>query len=251
MQREPTESLYAEVLRQPGLFEQLQRDYHVIIAGPTNLAALLTSFQMGFRSLALQKRCYSACNFCKPIDTPLCYASGVLVGNVCFGISNERQGPPLTNQPPVQILAVHPANCERSAVGIRSAWGAINRSLADMLGQTITGLDTARPAFSFDLQANLIRFGSIYAFQADFRIPNDNRVPRPQFGAHQRYCWQLVPPRRQGSRVGSNTTSASLPPPIHANASWEPFDPRDAFCPNKIMPARKMASRTRRCQRKG
>jgi DNA recombination protein RmuC len=44
------------VLRQPGLFEQLQRDYRVIIAGPTNLAALLTSFQMGFRSLALQKR---------------------------------------------------------------------------------------------------------------------------------------------------------------------------------------------------
>jgi DNA recombination protein RmuC len=52
----PTESLYAEILRQPGLFEQLQRDHHVIIAGPTNLAALLTSFQMGFRSLALQKR---------------------------------------------------------------------------------------------------------------------------------------------------------------------------------------------------
>jgi DNA recombination protein RmuC len=46
----------AEVLRQPGLFEQLQRDHRVIIAGPTNLAALLTSFQMGFRSLALQKR---------------------------------------------------------------------------------------------------------------------------------------------------------------------------------------------------
>jgi DNA recombination protein RmuC len=52
----PTESLYAEVLRQPGLFEQLQRDYRVMIAGPTNLAALLTSFQLGFRSLALQKR---------------------------------------------------------------------------------------------------------------------------------------------------------------------------------------------------
>ena len=50
----PTESLYAEVLRQPGLFEQLQRDYRVMIAGPTNLAALLTSFQLGFRSLALQ-----------------------------------------------------------------------------------------------------------------------------------------------------------------------------------------------------
>jgi DNA recombination protein RmuC len=52
----PTESLYAEILRQSGLFEQLQRDYRVMIAGPTNLAALLTSFQMGFKSLALQKR---------------------------------------------------------------------------------------------------------------------------------------------------------------------------------------------------
>ena len=52
----PTESLYAEILRQPGLSEQLQRDYRIMIAGPTNLAALLTSFQMGFRSLALQKR---------------------------------------------------------------------------------------------------------------------------------------------------------------------------------------------------
>ena len=52
----PTESLYAEILRQPGLTEQLQRDYRVALAGPTNLAAILTSFQMGFRALALQKR---------------------------------------------------------------------------------------------------------------------------------------------------------------------------------------------------
>jgi len=52
----PTESLYAELMRQPGLVEQLQRDHRVMLAGPTNLAALLTSFQMGFRALALQKR---------------------------------------------------------------------------------------------------------------------------------------------------------------------------------------------------
>src|SRR5260370_28791300 len=52
----PTESLYAEVLRQPGLSEQLQRDHRVMIAGPTNLAALLKSFQMAFRALPLQKR---------------------------------------------------------------------------------------------------------------------------------------------------------------------------------------------------
>ena len=51
----PFEGLYAEVLRL-GLMETLQRDYRVSIAGPSNMAAMLNSFQMGFRSLALQKR---------------------------------------------------------------------------------------------------------------------------------------------------------------------------------------------------
>jgi len=51
----PFEGLYAEVLRLE-LVESLQRDYHVTIAGPTTMAAMLNSFQMGFRSLALQKR---------------------------------------------------------------------------------------------------------------------------------------------------------------------------------------------------
>jgi DNA recombination protein RmuC len=52
----PTESLYAEVLRRPGLQENLQREHRVTIAGPTTLAAMLNAFQMGFRSLAIQKR---------------------------------------------------------------------------------------------------------------------------------------------------------------------------------------------------
>jgi DNA recombination protein RmuC len=52
----PTEGLYAEVLRRPGLMEILQRDYRVSVAGPTTLAALLNSLQMGFRTLAIQKR---------------------------------------------------------------------------------------------------------------------------------------------------------------------------------------------------
>jgi len=50
------EGLYAEVLRRPGLFEALQRDHHVIVCGPTTLAALLSSLQMGFRTLAIEKR---------------------------------------------------------------------------------------------------------------------------------------------------------------------------------------------------
>ena len=52
----PTEGLYAEVLRRPGLVETLQRDYRVSIAGPTTLLAMLNSLQMGFRTLAIEKR---------------------------------------------------------------------------------------------------------------------------------------------------------------------------------------------------
>lgn len=52
----PTEGLYAEVLRRPGLVEALQRDLRIAVAGPTTLLALMTSFQMGFRTLALQER---------------------------------------------------------------------------------------------------------------------------------------------------------------------------------------------------
>ena len=51
----PVEGLYAEVVRM-GLVETLQRDYKVNIAGPTTLAALLNSLQMGFKTLAIQKR---------------------------------------------------------------------------------------------------------------------------------------------------------------------------------------------------
>ena len=52
----PTESLYAEVAKIPNLIEVLQRDYRVIITGPTTLVALLNSLQMGFRTLAIEKR---------------------------------------------------------------------------------------------------------------------------------------------------------------------------------------------------
>lgn len=52
----PIEGLYAEALRRPGLAEILQRDYRVSLAGPTTLAALLNSLQMGFRTLAIEQR---------------------------------------------------------------------------------------------------------------------------------------------------------------------------------------------------
>jgi DNA recombination protein RmuC len=52
----PTEGLYAEALRRPGLMEALQREFKVMLAGPTTLLATLNSLQMGFRTLALEKR---------------------------------------------------------------------------------------------------------------------------------------------------------------------------------------------------
>lgn len=52
----PTEGLYAEMLRRPGLSQSMQRDYRVVLAGPTNLSAILNSLQMGFKTLTIEKR---------------------------------------------------------------------------------------------------------------------------------------------------------------------------------------------------
>jgi DNA recombination protein RmuC len=52
----PFEGIYAEVVRKASLLEELQRTYKVVVTGPTTLAAILNSLQMGFRTLAIQKR---------------------------------------------------------------------------------------------------------------------------------------------------------------------------------------------------
>ncbi len=52
----PTEGLYSEILRQPGMVEKLQHEFRIVAAGPTTLAALLNSLRMGFRTLAIEKR---------------------------------------------------------------------------------------------------------------------------------------------------------------------------------------------------
>ena len=65
----PMEGLYAEVARQPSLMETIRRDYHVIVAGPSTFAALLNSLQMGFRTLAIQKRSGEIWNLLAAIKT--------------------------------------------------------------------------------------------------------------------------------------------------------------------------------------
>ncbi len=52
----PTEGLYAEVARRPGLLDDLQREFRIVVAGPTTLSAILSSLQMGFRTLQVEKR---------------------------------------------------------------------------------------------------------------------------------------------------------------------------------------------------
>ena len=74
----PVESLYAEILRHPGLFEILQRKYRVTVTGPTTLSALLNSLQMGFRTLAVQKRSSEVWKILEAVKTEFKKFSGQL-----------------------------------------------------------------------------------------------------------------------------------------------------------------------------
>ena len=74
----PVESLYAEVLRHPGLFEILQSKYKITVTGPTTLSAFLSSLQMGFRTLAVQKRSSEVWDILKAVKIEFQEFAGVL-----------------------------------------------------------------------------------------------------------------------------------------------------------------------------
>ncbi|MEP6955798.1 MAG: DNA recombination protein RmuC, partial [Chthoniobacterales bacterium] len=74
----PTEGLYAEAIRRVGLSEQVQRECRVIFAGPTTLAALLNSLQMGFRTLAIQKSSSEVWNLLAGVKTEFQKFGGAL-----------------------------------------------------------------------------------------------------------------------------------------------------------------------------
>jgi DNA recombination protein RmuC len=74
----PTEGLYAEVARRPGLSESLQRDFRITVAGPTNLCMLLNSLQMGFRTLAIEKRSSEVWQVLGAVKTEFGKFAGVL-----------------------------------------------------------------------------------------------------------------------------------------------------------------------------
>lgn len=74
----PTEGLYAEIVRRPGLVDALQRDCRVVVAGPTTLLALLNSLRMGFRSLAIQKRSSEVWHLLRAVKTEFARYGDVL-----------------------------------------------------------------------------------------------------------------------------------------------------------------------------
>ena len=74
----PTEGLYAEVLRQPGMLEELQQTHRVVIAGPTTLSAILNSLRMGFRTLAIEKRSSEVWQVLAAVKTEFGKFGGVL-----------------------------------------------------------------------------------------------------------------------------------------------------------------------------
>ena len=73
-----TEGLYAEVLRQPALVDELQQRYRVVVAGPTTLAAILTSLRMGFQTLAIEQRAAQVWRILGAVRTEFDKFGGVL-----------------------------------------------------------------------------------------------------------------------------------------------------------------------------
>lgn len=74
----PTEGLYAEVLRQPGLHDELQRKYRVLVAGPTTLSAILSSLRVGFQTLVIEKRAHEVWTVLGAVKTEFGKFGGVL-----------------------------------------------------------------------------------------------------------------------------------------------------------------------------
>tara|TARA_B100000029_G_scaffold422962_1_gene429949 strand:- start:12775 stop:13932 length:1158 start_codon:yes stop_codon:yes gene_type:complete len=74
----PTEGLYADVVRRPGLFEKLQRDHQIVVTGPSTLAAFVNSLQMGFRTLALEASASEVWNVLGAVKTEFVKFGGMM-----------------------------------------------------------------------------------------------------------------------------------------------------------------------------
>lgn len=95
----PTEGLYAEVVRQPGLFESLQRDHQIVVTGPSTLAAFVNSLQMGFRTLALESNASEVYNVLGTVKSEFVKFGDMMtklhdqLNTAASTISNEKNKP--------------------------------------------------------------------------------------------------------------------------------------------------------------
>jgi DNA recombination protein RmuC len=118
----PTEGLYAEAIRRPGLIDALQREHRVVIAGPTTFTALLNSLQMGFRTLAIEKRSSEVWQLLGAVKTEFGKFAGVL----------EKATTQLdTVQNSIKAAGVRTRAIERQLKGVESLPGSeVQRLLA-------------------------------------------------------------------------------------------------------------------------
>ncbi|RCS29262.1 DNA recombination protein RmuC [Rhodanobacter denitrificans] len=118
----PTEGLFAEVLRRPGLFESLQRDHHITVAGPTTLAAILTSLKAGFRTLAIEKRSSEVWQLLGAVKTEF-GKFGAVLDKVKKNLDQA------SNQ--IDATGVRTRAIERRLRGVETAPGEVTRQLLD------------------------------------------------------------------------------------------------------------------------
>ncbi|GAB3311365.1 DNA recombination protein RmuC [Luteimonas notoginsengisoli] len=116
----PTEGLYAEVLRRPGLFDGLQREFRVTLVGPTTLLALLNSLQMGFRTLAIEQRSSEVWQLLGGVKAEFGKFAGVL---------EKAHGQLDTVQNSIKAAGVRTRAIERQLKGVETLPGAETQKL--------------------------------------------------------------------------------------------------------------------------
>jgi DNA recombination protein RmuC len=116
----PTEGLYAEVLRRPGLFDGLQREFRVTLVGPTTLLALLNSLQMGFRTLAIEQRSSEVWQLLGAVKAEFGKFAGVL---------EKAHGQLDTVQNSIKAAGVRTRAIEKQLKGVETLPGAESQKL--------------------------------------------------------------------------------------------------------------------------
>ncbi len=132
----PTEGLYAEVIRRPGLYDQLRREFRVAVTGPTTILAFLNSLQMGFRTLAIEKRASEVWNLLSTVKAEFNK----------FGIILERANKQLeTVTTTISLAATKTRTIEKKLKDVQGIPGAESSALLSDLASAQDAEDIVSP----------------------------------------------------------------------------------------------------------